>query len=178
LGHRRRQFSGDGRNAAFLMKDVALLAVSLYPLEAGLDTRLVRCGTDRDDRIDGASDGSSLEMTPRESTILIGEVRMVGSRFLACVAIAVIGFSGSALAQSPSPSPAPSMNPSNPNCSPGVKGCTANAPTSDVSRHQPPQNSPYDPSDDSNSNCNPAQRSCGTNHPTGNVTTDNPTKAK
>lgn len=64
------------------------------------------------------------------------------------------------------------LSPANPNCSPGVKGCTANYPTADVSKSNP--TSPYDPN--GNPNCSPGQPGCSANYPTTDQSNANPNK--
>jgi hypothetical protein len=65
-------------------------------------------------------------------------------------------------------------SPSNPNCSPGTLGCTANYPTTDHSDQNPIKastaNSPMNP------NCSPGQAGCSANYPTTDHSDDNPLK--
>jgi hypothetical protein len=68
-----------------------------------------------------------------------------------------------------------SQDPSNPNCSPGVKGCTANYPTVNLSKSQPPRTETDPPSDP---NCATGEKGCATNAPTSGITKDNPVKRK
>lgn len=79
----------------------------------------------------------------------------------ACVAIMVTASSFAAFADSSSDS---RLSPDNPNCSPGVKGCTANYPTSDQSAANPTANAPYD--HNQNPNCTHGDRDCSANYPT------------
>jgi hypothetical protein len=53
--------------------------------------------------------------------------------------------------------------PANPNCSPGVPGCTANYPTSDVSKANPAKKAEMSP------NCSPGEKGCTANYPTGDT---------
>lgn len=57
-----------------------------------------------------------------------------------------------------------------PNCSPGEKGCSANYPTSDVSKTNPAASKEMSP------NCSPGEKGCSANAPTSNVTKANPAK--
>jgi hypothetical protein len=87
-------------------------------------------------------------------------------KVLGCVTIMALASTTAAFA-------ADSQDPNNPNCSPGVKGCTANYPTADVSKSNPLKNSAQDPS---NPNCSPGVKGCTANAPTSDVTKKNPTK--
>jgi hypothetical protein len=61
--------------------------------------------------------------------------------------------------------------PDNPNCSPGVKGCTANYPTSDTTKQNPQaRQSASDSQDPNNPNCSPGVKGCTANYPTGDTT--------
>jgi|SwirhisoilCB1_FD_contig_31_2237406_length_383_multi_3_in_0_out_0_1 hypothetical protein len=60
-----------------------------------------------------------------------------------------------------------------PNCSPGEKGCSANYPTSDVSKTNPAANATKD---QMSPNCSPGEKGCSANYPTTNVTKTAPTK--
>jgi len=58
--------------------------------------------------------------------------------------------------------------PDNPNCSPGVKGCTANYPTSDITKQAPAAKQSASGSQDPNDpNCSPGVKGCTANYPTG-----------
>jgi hypothetical protein len=63
------------------------------------------------------------------------------------------------------------LDPNNPNCSPGVKGCTANYPTSDVTKANPTTQNAQDPN---NPNCSPGTKGCAANYPTSDTTKKNP----
>lgn len=63
-------------------------------------------------------------------------------------------------------------DPNNPNCSPGVKGCTANYPTSDVSKANPTKQK----ADAANPNCSPGEKGCSANYPTSDTTKKNQSK--
>lgn len=63
--------------------------------------------------------------------------------------------------------------PDNPNCSPGVKGCTANFPTSDTSKDNP---AAKQKADASNPNCTHGDRDCSANYPTGDAAKTGPQK--
>jgi hypothetical protein len=79
----------------------------------------------------------------------------------------------SAIALAPAAFAADANDPSNPNCSPGVKGCTANYPTSDVSKQGPAQKA-----DVSNPNCSPGEKGCTANYPTSDTTKKAPAPQK
>jgi hypothetical protein len=78
-----------------------------------------------------------------------------------------------ALASAPAFAADPSQDPNNPNCSPGVKGCTANYATGDMTSSNPTK-APYDAK--GNPNCSPGQQGCSANYPTTDHSEDNPTK--
>jgi hypothetical protein len=82
-----------------------------------------------------------------------------------------------ALASTPAFAADPSQDPSNPNCSPGVKGCTANYPTTDHSDQNPMKNAASN-SAPMSPNCSPGQVGCSANYPTTDHSDDNPTKLK
>ena len=88
---------------------------------------------------------------------------MQNLRLLAYAAVIALG--------SAMPAFAADNDPSNPNCSPGVKGCTANYPTSDISKDGPKaaagQMSP---------NCSPGEKGCAANYPTSDVSKKGPDK--
>jgi hypothetical protein len=69
----------------------------------------------------------------------------------------------------------PAQDPNNPNCSPGVKGCSSNYATSDQSNANPTKTStagtPIPP------NCSPGQVGCSANYATTDHSDDNPNKA-
>jgi hypothetical protein len=77
-----------------------------------------------------------------------------------------------ALASAPAFAADPSQDPNNPNCSPGVKGCTANYATSDTTSSNP--TTPY--SGSGNPNCSPGQQGCTANYATTDHSGDNPNK--
>jgi len=87
-------------------------------------------------------------------------------KMLTCLTVIAFASAGAAFADSSDNS---LMTPANPNCSPGVKGCTANYPTADVSK-----TNPYDPN--ANPNCSPGQQGCSANYPTTDHSEDNPNK--
>ena len=68
----------------------------------------------------------------------------------------------------------PSQDPNNPNCSPGVKGCTANQPTTDHSDANPTKTSTAGSA--MSPNCSPGQQGCSANYPTTDHSDANPTK--
>ena len=88
-------------------------------------------------------------------------------KVLSCVTVMALASATGAFAADAS------QDPNNPNCSPGVKGCTANYPTADVSKDNPLKNSTLDPS---NPNCSPGVKGCSANAPTSDVTKKDPTK--
>ncbi len=66
------------------------------------------------------------------------------------------------------------LDPNNPNCSPGVKGCTANYPTSEITKNDP-SNQALDPS---NPNCSPGVKGCTANYPTSDTAKQGMAKQK
>jgi hypothetical protein len=87
-------------------------------------------------------------------------------RLLACVAVIAIAPAAFAADSNQSPD--------NPNCSPGVKGCTANYPTADISKSDPrtstePQTNPT---------CSDGGKGCARDAPTADISKDNPAKQK
>jgi hypothetical protein len=85
-------------------------------------------------------------------------------KLLTCAAVAAFALTTSAFA-------ADNLNsPSNPNCSPGVKDCTANYPTSDLSKDNPAKPA----ANAMNPNCSPGEKGCTANYPTTDVTKTNP----
>jgi hypothetical protein len=85
-------------------------------------------------------------------------------------AFALIGLASA----SPSFALDPKQDPNNPNCSPGVKGCTANYPTSDVTKNTSAKNSAYD--QNNGPNCTPglSQPGCILPYATTDHSKDNP----
>lgn len=63
--------------------------------------------------------------------------------------------------------------PDNPNCSPGVKGCTANYPTSDVTKDKPAASKA-----EMSPNCSPGEKGCTANYPTTDTSKKNPQEQK
>jgi hypothetical protein len=64
---------------------------------------------------------------------------------------------------------ADNLDANNPNCSPGVKGCTANYPTSDLSKDNPAAKKT-----EMSPNCSPGEKGCTANYPTTDVTKKDP----
>jgi hypothetical protein len=88
-------------------------------------------------------------------------------KVLACMSVM-------ALASAPAFAADPSQDPNNPNCSPGVKGCTANQPTTDHSDANPTKTSTAGSA--MSPNCSPGQQGCSANYPTTDHSEDNPNK--
>ena len=73
----------------------------------------------------------------------------------------------------------PSQDIHNPNCSPGLQGCTANYPTSDVTKDSPLQNTQNtNATVPANPNCTHGERDCSANYPTGDITKTKPSPQK
>jgi hypothetical protein len=89
-------------------------------------------------------------------------------KILTCLAVI-------ALASMPAFAADPSQDPNNPNCSPGVKGCTANYPTTDHSDQNPTKNAASN-SAPMSPNCSPGQQGCSANYPTTDHSEENPNK--
>lgn len=88
---------------------------------------------------------------------------MNSMKLLACAAVTAFALATPAFA-------ADNLNtPANPNCSPGVKGCTANYPTSDLSKDNPTAKKA-----EMSPNCSPGEKGCTANYPTNDVTKTNP----
>jgi hypothetical protein len=64
-------------------------------------------------------------------------------------------------------------SPSNPNCSPGVQGCTANYATTDHSDQNPTKGAAGAAM---SPNCSPGQQGCSANYPTTDHSDQNPLK--
>jgi hypothetical protein len=89
---------------------------------------------------------------------------MQNLRLLAYAAVIALGSAMPAFA-------ADANDPSNPNCSPGVKGCTANYPTSDISKDGPKASAGA-----MSPNCSPGEKGCTANYPTSDVSKKGPDK--
>ncbi len=89
-------------------------------------------------------------------------------KVLACVSVMALAGAPAFAADNQAPS---NLNsPSNPNCSPGVPGCTANYPTTDHSDQNPTKKAEMAP------NCSPGQQGCTANYPTTDHSDQNPLK--
>jgi hypothetical protein len=86
-------------------------------------------------------------------------------RMLACVA--VIALAPVAFAADNNQSP------NNPNCSPGVKGCTANYPTADITSSNPSTST----EPQTNPTCTDGGKGCAATAPTADLSKNNPAKA-
>ena len=87
------------------------------------------------------------------------------TKLLACLTAAMLVSAGAAYAQSNS-----TLSPNNPNCSPGVQGCTANYATTDHSDDVPKGNKASAMSP----NCSPGQQGCTANMATTDHSDDVP----
>ena len=76
----------------------------------------------------------------------------------------------SVLALSPAAFADDTLSPNNPNCSPGVQGCTKNYATTDHSDQNPTKNAGMSP------NCSPGQQGCTANQATTDHSDQNPLK--
>ena len=79
--------------------------------------------------------------------------------FASAIALASVGLAS-----------AQTNSPANPNCSPGVPGCTANYATTDHSDQNPTKNAGMSP------NCSPGQQGCTANQATTDHSDQNPLK--
>jgi hypothetical protein len=92
-------------------------------------------------------------------------------KVLAC--LTVIAMTSVPVAYADSGSTGPYDSNANPNCTHGERDCSANYPTTDLSKTDPTKNSPpYNPNPDST--CSPGQLGCSVNYPTTDHSDGNP----
>ena len=94
-------------------------------------------------------------------------------QFSAATSLRVLAFLGT-IALAPAAFAADNLNtPANPNCSPGVKGCTANYPTADITSTNPSTST----EPQTNPTCSDGGKGCAATAPTADVSKNNPAKA-
>src|SRR5215469_9123569 len=95
--------------------------------------------------------------------------RELMSKLLACLTAVMLVSASAAYAQSNS-----TMSPNNPNCSPGVPGCTANQATTDHSDQIPKGANSANKTSAMSPNCSPGQQGCTANQATTDHSDDVP----